>query len=214
MTYVPSMKGPGAPLVRDVLGDYTPREGARSVGNMRSGTADAQGFTRVAQSAPLVPVSPAPGQGGAGEEMRSDAPDEEWLDVASPCHVVRSHRAAVLEQSRGRGRMLHAPNYPTIFQAVTITFEDRPASRDPEKGSGPHIAITGTRGDPRTSYHIIGCEVDLAIVEKPKLVPDRIGILRTCYRGNTFGVVYVDVPEGCGPSLAKLLYRFINPPCV
>ena len=104
------MKGPGAPLVRDVLGDYTPREGARSVGNMRSGTADAQGFTRVAQSAPLVPVSPAPGQGGAGEEMRSDEPDEEWLDVAFPCHVVRSHTAAVLEQSRGRGRMLHAPN--------------------------------------------------------------------------------------------------------
>ena len=177
------MKGSDAPLVGDVLRDFTPREDARPVGNLRSETTDAQGFTRVAQSAP--PVSPAPGRGAAGEEMRADTPEGGELDVQFPCRVARPHRAVgPLEHGRGRGRAWawDAPSHSSVFQVATIKFEDRPASSDPEKGSGPHIIIEGARGDPRTSYHIIGCEVDLAIVEKPKLVPDRVGILRTCYR--------------------------------
>ena len=56
--------------------------------------------------------------------------------------------------------------------------------------------------------------MDLAMVEKPKLSPICVGILRTCYRGDTFGVVYVDAPDGCGSALANVLHRFINTPCV
>ena len=130
------------------------------------------------QSGPLVPVSPAPGKGPAGEQMRADAPGAEWIETSLPCHVVRVHRAAVPGQKDGRGnvRATHAPNYPTVLQAAMITLEDRPASNDPTKGSGPHIVITGSRGDSRTSCHIIGSEVDLVIVEKPKLFPNRAGI--------------------------------------
>ena len=115
----------------------------------------------------------------------------------------------------GPGTSRRCPTTPrTVFQVATVMFDDRPPSRDPEFWSGPQIVIEGARDDRLTSYRIIGSEVDLARMEKPALFPDRVAILRTCYRGETFGAVYLDAPEGCGRALANFLHRFINYPCV